>query len=214
MIVRYFTIAGGNKTALVWDCQDENRSDVASDLLAHTEQVGFVTEGESPTLAMMGGELCVNALLALASCSAAPRGIMHTASLLQPVSYTQKGNQIVIELMLPYSKEDSLVLFEGIGYVCTQDVFVPPKEVFHDLTVQHKVPAFGFVSYDNHSCIVPVVYVAQTQSLIHETACGSGSIALFLVTGITEVIQPTGEYIRVLKKGDAFLVEAAVRECI
>jgi hypothetical protein len=213
MIVRYFTIAGGNKTALVWDCLLSEQSVVASRLLSHVEQVGFVTEGESPALTMMGGELCVNALLALAFCSPVPRGIMHTASSLHPVSYTQKGSQTVVELMLPYSKEDSLVLFEGIGYVCTQDAFVPPKEVFHDLTVQHNVPAFGFVTYDSHSCIVPVVYVAQTQSLIHETACGSGSIALFLATGITEVMQPTGEYIRVLKKGDVFLVEAAVREC-
>ncbi len=214
MIVRYFTIAGGNKTALVWGCEDEDRSVVASDILTHTEQVGFVTEGSSPTLTMMGGELCVNALLALASCSSVPRGIIHTTSSTTPISYIQQESQTMIELTLPYSKQNSLVLFEGIGYICTQNTVVPSKDELHELTVVHEVPAFGFVSYDDHSRIKPVVYVVQTESLIHETACGSGSVAVFLTTGITEIMQPTGEYIRVLNKGGAFLIEAAVRECV
>jgi len=55
------------------------------------------------------------------------------------------------------------------------------------------------------------VYVVDTDSLVQETACGSGSIALHLVSGLSEIMQPTGECISVTHEGNTFSVTAGVR---
>ena len=68
MIVKKFLIAGGNSTALVYDCPVADRDKTSKKLLKSVEQVGFVsTEATLPKMIMMGGELCINATLAFAS---------------------------------------------------------------------------------------------------------------------------------------------------
>lgn len=56
--------------------------------------------------------------------------------------------------------------------------------------------AAGIIYYEDNR-IQPVVYVSPTNSLIWESACGSGSIAYSLLTGRNEITQPSGEKISI-----------------
>lgn len=47
----------------------------------------------------------------------------------------------------------------------------------------------------------PVVWVKAIDSFFHETSCGSGSIAAAVVTGASEITQPSGEAIEVRRAG-------------
>jgi len=64
-------------------------------------------------------------------------------------------------------------------------------------------PAIGLIWYshqpDNGAVINPVVYVRSTNSLVNETACGSGSIALHLAVSTEsslDVMQPSGSTLK------------------
>lgn len=78
------------------------------------------------------------------------------------------------------------------------------------MATQYKLPAFGIIECRGNA-ITPHVYVVDTGSLVDESACGSGSIATSVVTGLEEIIQPSGETIKVKRSGDVFTVSAQVR---
>ena len=82
-----------------------------------------------------------------------------------------------------------------------------------ELATKYKLPAFGVISYTTDQMkISPVVYVVETDTLVIETSCGSGSIAISILTGTTDIIQPTGEIIKVERNGDIFSIEATVQK--
>ncbi|MBI4918672.1 hypothetical protein HY837_01990 [archaeon] len=60
------------------------------------------------------------------------------------------------------------------------------------------MPAFGAIIYQNNR-ITPYVFVSRVDSLVKETACGSGSVAFSLFSGKNKIIQPTGKAIFVRK---------------
>lgn len=203
-------IAGGNKTALVWECPHSEQHTYAKSLLHHVEQVGFVYEGASPKLTMMGGELCVDGMLALASVSRAATEALTASGVRGPVTYRQVKGETEITFDLPYTTEENIVLFEGIGFMCVEKEQMLTKQKFQHYIQKYKVPAFGIIVYTGEQ-ISPWVYVAETDSLIQETACGSGSIALHLIHGISRVVQPTRESIVVTHTGNTFTVSASVQ---
>lgn len=206
MQIKYFTIAGGNKTALVWDCPIQDRAEQTRNLLPHVEQVGFVTDSQ---LTMMGSELCINALLALATQMETSEGILEMSPL-KNIRYKKLGNKTQLTITLPYAKIDDLILLGGIGFICTQEKNLVTSQALKTYAEQYKLPAFGVLLYDNGARIFPKVYVAQTDSVIDETACGSGSVAAHLMTGHNNIVQPTGEIISISSEGDTFCIEAAV----
>lgn len=195
MEVQRFLIAGGNATALVWGCHESEYVSVAKELMGEVEQVGFVYEKEGISyLEMMGGELCVNAMIALASLGG-ERGEFRAGGVTGVVRYTN-DSKTTITLSLPHMQKDTLVLFEGIGYLCIEGFDVVSKELLVSHAREYNLPAFGVVQYEG-SRIKPTVYVAATDSICEETACGSGSIVMYLSAGVAEVFQPTGESILV-----------------
>lgn len=208
MHTKYFTTAGGNKTCLVWMCPEEHRSACALELLKEVEQVGFVSE-DNASLMMMGGELCINGILAFASSQEAEEGIIYASGIQNGIQYMQTEKGVRITFELSYEIRDDVVVFEGIGFLCGVDTPQVSKHMFKNLMQQHDVPAFGIIAY-NEARIRPWVYVGQTDSLIEESACGSGSIALHLRTGIEHITQPTGEIISVAHSGSVFSVHASV----
>ncbi len=209
MEVKKFLIAGGNATALVWGCSGGEYISVAKELMSEVEQVGFVYEKDGRLyLEMMGGELCVNAMIALASLGG-ERGEFGASGVAGMVKY-ENGEKTQITLPLPYVQKESLVLFEGIGYLCIEGFDVVSKELLVSRAREYNLPAFGVVQYEG-SRIKPTVYVTATDSLCEESACGSGSIAMFLSTGIAEVTQPTGESIVIAREGELFSIEAKVK---
>jgi hypothetical protein len=222
-----FLIAGGNPTLLVWDCPPDKQIDVAKQRLVSkdVEQVGFVTfENGIMYLMMMGNELCINAALALASVGGAS-GKFFTRRIDYLISYAnddkttieprppfkQEGAKITtIELRLPFKQEGETILFDGIGYSCYSDKVTVTKEKIIGLAKKYNLPAFGIIECkDNY--ITPHVYVANTGLLIDESACGSGSIAASIILGAEDIIQPSGEKIRIERSGNVFKVSAQVK---
>lgn len=208
MEIKSFLIAGGNPTELIWGCPSVEQVKVAQRYLGKVEQVGFISEENGlRKLDMMGGELCVDAMLALAHDGAAV-GELLASSVDGPVAYTNTA-VTTIRFRLPYKREGQTILFNGMGYLCTEKKSEISKAAVAQLARRYHLPAFGLVWYGRGS-IAPHVYVAWTGSFIHETGSGSGSIAVSLVTGWEAIMQPSGHFITVRRDGDMFEVSAKV----
>ena len=201
--IQKYLIANGNSTALVFDCPLDERAKTSNQLLADVEQVGFVENDLGATrLVMMGGELCINASIAAASLL--KTGLTMSTSGLQSLVHTINQNDSTeISIALPYKREGNIIVFEGIGFVCEnateKSSIQPTKEMLRAYCGQYSVGAFGLIQYQDNT-IKPYVYVKDVDSLVAETACGSGSIATSIVTGYEDIIQPTGESIHVRYK--------------
>jgi hypothetical protein len=187
------------------------------------EQVGFLDDEEVATrFTMMGGELCVNGLLAAATAMQTRSGVIIGSNNLR-VTFSKSDWQTKISLSLTYRKEsladENVVLFDSIGYVVDSraPVMVGLKETLKRKCEIWDVPAFGHVqAYGNQ--IRPYVFVRNTDSLIAETACGSGSIAAYVSTDagdarlLVDIYQPTGKPIRIQRSNEScsFTISARV----
>ncbi len=210
MNIRKFLIAGGNSTMLVWDCPVDQRKEVSLKLLESVEQVGFVETGDLPRLVMMGNELCINATIAFAY-TLGNSGELQTSGLDMSVTYENEDNKTTVHLPIRYKKDGNVVLLSGIGFECTNKSEPVEKEYVSTLAKKYNMPAFGVAQFDNNK-LTPYVYVKETDSMVKETACGSGSIAISLITGQNEIVQPTGESIFVREEGNKIVVSAKVTE--
>lgn len=193
MLIEKYLIAGGNSTALASDCPVSERKEAVNGLLKTVEQVGFISRGEMPELEMMGGEFCMNAVIAFAS-TIEGSGLIKTSGLNTPIQFSNSTEGTTLKLKLDFQREGNVVLFPGIGFniVDTEDYVTPTISALQDLCSKFKLPAFGEVHVSKNR-INPYVYVLETNSLVNETACGSGSIAVAITNGLEEVVQPTGE---------------------
>jgi hypothetical protein len=189
----------------VFSCPPNKRLEYSNQLLRTVEQVGFIENGSTVThLVMMGNELCINATLAAASLLG-PSSSMHTSGLDSLIHINNKNDTTSISFNLPHKHEGNLVVFEGIGFICENTAQNSPdgltKEILRAYCEQYKVGAFGLIQYQANK-IKPYVYVKDVDSLVAETACGSGSIATSIVTGYENIIQPTGKSILVERQSD------------
>lgn len=213
MKIRKFLIAEGNATALVFDCPDSERINTSKNLLKSVEQVGFIEDTEPPELTMMGGELCINGTIALAS-TLQKAGQLKTSGLQQVIDYENNGAVTTLNLTIPYKLEGDEVLFNGIGYIVSQDLIekIPTKKELLLKCQSHNLPAYGYIQLKDNK-ITPYIYVQSVDSLVEETACGSGSIAASIASGISEIIQPTGKSIIVkLDNDNRATISAVVQE--
>ncbi|HRH23155.1 MAG TPA: hypothetical protein PK295_00810 [Candidatus Magasanikbacteria bacterium] len=210
MEVKKFLIAGGNSTALVYNSKNTEKDRIIHELLTHVEQIGFIsTDTTVPTLTMMGDELCINSILAFAS-TLDEQGVLYSSGSSNPIYYSNKNNIATAEISLTCSQQENIVLFDGIGFI------LHDAKKGHDITKQtlsklcetYNLPAFGGIIYDNDS-IEPYIYVAAIHSFVKETACGSGSLAFSLFSGITEVTQPSGEKI-IINTGEKYRISAPI----
>lgn len=210
MNVKKFLIANGNSTALIYDCPAIKRNKVAKKLLNEVEQVGFVsTKYKFPKLVMMGSELCINATLAFAS-TLNENGKLSLDSLKKPICYTNKKKLTTIRVPFKIKQDKNIILLNGIGFILynkKEKVEVSKLEL-SNFCKKYKLPAFGGVIYDKNK-IVPYIYVAHVDSFIKETACGSGSVAFSIFSGIADVVQPTSKIINI-KKTKSFDITARV----
>jgi len=199
MKINKFLIAGGNSTVLIFGKKNKKLS---KKYLKEVEQVGFVSNNK---LQMMGGEFCVNATLALAH-QLRKEGYLYTSGISNKIIYKNSKNKTKIKIPLNYKKNNNLVLFRGIGYICIKKK--PLKNSIIKLANKYNLPAFGAIVY-NKNKITPYIYVKQVNSFVKETACGSGSIAYSIFSGFNKIIQPTGEIINI-KLGKLIEVSAKV----
>lgn len=209
MKIKQLLIAGGNSTLLVWDCKPLEKQKIIEKYLGKVEQIGFVkTKKKLPVLEMMGGELCINATIALAS-QLDKKGFLYTSGVKEKVAYENRDSKTSITITLNYRKEKNIVLLEGIGYINLKDEAKITKGVLTTLAKKYNLPAFGAILYKDKT-LIPYVYVKGTNSLFKETACGSGSIAASLVLNIKSIRQPTGKEIIVKRNNKTFTVTAEV----
>lgn len=125
---------------------------------------------------------------------------MHTSGLNSPINVVNQSSTTNISFALPYERKGNVVVFEGIGFICEDSTqkssSEPTKEMLSAYCDQYNTGAFGLIQYRANT-IKPYVYVKDVDSLVAETACGSGSIATSIVTGYKDIIQPTGKSIHV-----------------
>jgi len=210
MIVKKFLIAGGNSTALVYDCSIADRDKTSKKLLKVVEQVGFVsTKATLPKLAMMGRELCINATLAFAS-TLDKNGELTTSGLKNPIPYSNNGST-TIQIPFKFKQDEDVILLDGIGFILydTKEKSEIKKSELSDLSKKYKLPAFGGIIYKKNK-IIPYVYVAGVNSFVKETTCGSGSVAFSIFSGIDSVVQPTEKIINIKKNAEFFDITAKV----
>ncbi len=196
-----YIIAGGNLTALVEEQLDQKNNKLTQDLLLEVEQVGYVSYREKiPKLKMMGNELSVNGTIAFAF-SLGDEGELLTSGLGNSrVLYSNQKNKTTVQLPIsPKIIDDNIVLLNGIGYAVQKKSASAGnfKNQAKKYCEKLDLPAFGLIEYVENR-IYPTVYVKETDSLVKETACGSGSIAFCKYSGCSEVIQPSGEKISVI----------------
>lgn len=209
MKLKKYLIAGGNSTLLVWGCPSCEKNKITKKYLGEVEQIGFVeTKNNLPFLNMMGGELCINGTIALAyKCGS--KGKLFTSGIINPVFYLNTKSITSISIIIGYQKIKNIVLLEGIGYIYLKQKINNKKQYLKDLCQKYNLPAFGIIYYENDK-IIPFVYVRETDSLFKETACGSGSIAISILTKKSCIAQPTGEPIIVNRKRNTFVLKTKV----
>lgn len=216
MKIRKFLVAGGNSTAIVWNCDLENRSKVVKELLNEVEQVGFVNDhSESfPSFTMMGNELSINGTIAFAF-TLGGDGRLKASGVSEIVEYSNEGSITKISLPLKPILDDNRVLLEGIGYMVipASGKRTPAKEELLSMCKAYDLPAFGLIVLEGNK-ITPYVYVKETNSLVEESACGSGSVAASIVSGEKTITQPTGEDITVNTAENFVAIEAKVNEIL
>ncbi len=193
----------------------------------NAEQVGFLVPARSANadarLEMMGGELCINALRSasalLFSRDAGKNILRLESSGFQGTLFCQNKKNgdvitttITVECPLDFEAMEGgdLVKLDGIAHLVRCEEVLPEPAVlmssFREIVRKNEIiasyAASGCMPYcENADSITfcPLVYVRDTDSLILETGCGSGSIAIALMRYAkqgkkkTMVIQPSGE---------------------
>lgn len=210
MKLNKFLIAGGNSTLLVKGYKSSEKEKIIKKYLGEVEQIGFVSYPRGiPKLLMMGNELSVNGTIALASTLKNKSGKLLTSGYRGLISYENQKKCTKIKLNIAYKKFDNTVLLEGIGFILVKDGNEVTKGYLSGFCTKYKLPAFGAIFYSKNK-LIPCVYVKQTDSLFKETACGSASITLNILTGQQSIIQPTGQIINIKRTGEKFEISAQV----
>ena len=190
----------GNRTAIVRGVPKAQRQRVAEAVMADSslraEQVGFETRplygGSAGRLEMAGGEFCGNAARSYGYLLCREKGIDHCKI---EMSGTRERLEVICDLeretsaaqmpmpeRMEMAGEEAdglypLVVMRGITHMICQD-----KE-FDEAFARRMIdkfgkscPAFG-VMLVNGEKLIPVVYVAETDTVCCESSCGSGSLA-------------------------------------
>lgn len=201
---------------------------MGSDYLC-AEQVGFLRpptdlQKADARLEMMGGELCINALRSTAALlyskdKSKTNVRLESSGFSGIIQCTNKNENDRIETAIQIScplnfKEKpygTLVQMEGIAHLVRKVKILPEKknaeEEFRSILKKDSdlsaLPACGFmpcIEDGKNIMFMPLVYVRDTASMIFETGCGSGSIAVALAryysnseNSVVSILQPSGQ---------------------
>ncbi len=210
MKLNKYLIANGNSTLLVKGYKSSEKKEIIKKYLGSVEQIGFVSYPKGvPKLSMMGDELCINGIIAFASTLPNKSGVLLTSGYQGLIPYKKQCKYTTIQLDFPYQQINNIILLNGIGFIFLKNNKQISKNYLSKYCSKYNFPAFGAILYQKNK-ITPYVYVKQTNSLFRETACGSASIVLNILTGDKTIIQPTGEIIQISKFGNRFTIKAKV----
>lgn len=201
--IRVADPAGNITIFVLGNVPPEQYAPVAAKLLSmeeyHAEQVAFQVPprmGAQGRIQMMGGEFCGNAtrsfgyLLSTQLPGNPDTVIVEVSGAEQPltVQIDREGGRCETEMPLPVGtiqvpfdgQEYDAVCFDGIVHTIVSgeakgEAFV--RELLHAVQAAAPASAYGIL-FLNGENMVPVVYVCDTDSLIWESSCGSGSMAV------------------------------------
>lgn len=190
---------GGNTTALVRGNIDRSQyADIATAIIQSdptVEQVGFL---EPPTssnanirLQMMGGEFCGNATRCAAYLYATGNSLSCCSCEVSGydgiISAVIHKNQVALHLpgtlihSLRSIPDGDVVDLKGIRHILLPYETSYEQQTHFVKAYRDSMPAIGICTYKKENDFFdlnPYVWVEVTKTLIHETGCGSGSIAL------------------------------------
>ena len=217
----------GNITALVKNAVSKNRRVAIANKIMNKfpkiEQAGFIQDNK---LEMMGGELSINATLAfgyyLSQKSKSQTLKLKTSGVSSLVKFQKtEDNYSSVLIKIPNIKKSKIDGFDfvdlkGIAYFVIDESFAKKdylstfREIKRKFGKKIKQKAWGVVFYNKNS-IRPIVYVKDTNSIVSENACGSGSLAFYLIKGKEKIIQPSGKIIRIKRRNSQFLIKGQVK---
>lgn len=188
-----------------------------------TEQAGFIVLSQGH-FEMAGGEFCGNASRAAAVLFSELRnardvsftvsgfkGVVHAtvdkrADGKYSVYCRFPGMSVDVRPAKSRGRTVDVVDLGGIVHVVIEDKFPAQQdtyqEIHHRLTEELNLrerDAVGVVwveRKDDSVEIHPVVWVRSVDTFFYESSCGSGAIAACAVTGVSDIVQPTGKIIR------------------
>lgn len=218
---------GGNTTALVTTPLARKNYPVVARLIMQTEstieQVGFLEKPvEHPTihLQMMGGEFCGNATRAAAFCyhleTAEKQFTITVSGLDENIPCVIEGGEVKISLpssfFVAHEKKEKydVVQLQGIKHCLVPNIELATEAILQaESAGSEAVGVIGISTEQSESgeqvIINPYVWVREMDAVVHETACGSGSIAVALFlhtsapnkTGEYVIKQPSGEFLKI-----------------
>ena len=186
---------------------EANRSEYASVALSlmredrlGAEQTGFVEKSEiaDSRLQMMGGEFCGNATASLAAYISAKTGKtdisleVSGSDTIVPCNVVKDEEiyRVTVSMPLPLDIYDTrfpelcessvtVVKLPGITHiVANTNCSAPSRETLARICKKLDEPAIGVIILDEEKMSIhPVIYVADTNEVVHEKGCGSGSAA-------------------------------------
>ncbi|EKD79754.1 MAG: hypothetical protein ACD_40C00323G0006 [uncultured bacterium] len=171
------------------------------------EQVGYLNGNQ---FTMMGGELSINGLIAASY-------LLNQSGTVNGYPFIVKQSQISLTLPISIVLETSnnIIQLQGIAYQITPELRttqkIPPSTRKWLQKLSSDSRASGLIYYSRNK-IQPLVYVPTTNTYVWENACGSGSLAFSLATGIRRILQPSGQIIRFSITKKNITVTAAVKE--
>jgi diaminopimelate epimerase len=194
----------GNITALVFTPVERKfHARISQEIMRSqpdVEQVGFIESAGDPAalgrLQMMGGEFCGNAASAYFSILSRQRHILkaliEVSGKTAPLKAALVGDRVELKLSERIDIRKStvpgstaVVDMEGITHLlCEMPVPEDEKTSAADLLSANKLldlPAAGVIFFSQTGQevhITPVVWVKETRSLVCESACASGTMAL------------------------------------
>ncbi|MSU55119.1 MAG: hypothetical protein EXS46_01095 [Candidatus Taylorbacteria bacterium] len=189
------------------------------------EQAGFLIPIEN-RFEMAGGEFCGNAARSTAVLLSIIKGLTEVEFTVSGFIGTVKATVIKIggsrytarctfgglpvirkDVCLKSGQEVSVVDLGGIVHVVFEAPFPVDKTFYQnahlammrelELENREAVGVVWFKRQDRSVFLYPVVWVKEVDTFFFEQSCGSGTIAVALVTGAKSVVQPTGKTIEV-----------------
>lgn len=238
---KYFILPWGNPTMLVNNLQSAIPRDIYVPISkkimteeSRCEQVGFIEKTKNWFLRcqMMWWEFCVNALRSLAYWNYQNTWKTNTvleSSGTEKTFQTQVTTWVGIQLEKKFEKIElsqylTLIKLEGIAHFVLriEDKQWDENEyriIFQELQQKYNEHIKNFwaiwlIAINQNNEIFPLVYVVETNTFIYESACGSGTLAVFIVwTRMQDsFLQPSWNIYVVSEKKDFFTLNGTVSD--
>jgi len=192
----------GQITAVVLsEIKRDTQSSISKDLMNYDSKIEQVVFIEKNKIQTMGNELCINGSLAGAYLS--DNSIIEISGLNESTKFIKQKSYISARfpINIVQNKVRNIIQLTGIVYIISNNKKLANKIYLNKLANKYNIPASGIIFFDKNK-ITPIVYVRDTDTLVWENACASGSLAYFLFSGYTKIKQPSNKFIEIniLKK--------------